>query len=68
MDKNVLHDWVFHYNTYTEKWNATKRDSYVDLFSKSNSKNIISSSEVSTLVELIIKGKGDIAKINELVK
>lgn len=64
---NELFDWVFHYNPYTQKWNATKREHATELFNGNNG-HVISSSSVDTLVELIIKGQGDFDKINELVK
>lgn len=63
----MLQDWVFHYNEYRERWEATKRDSYNELWNGDEG-NIIRSKNVDTLISLIIRGEGDIAKINKLVK
>jgi hypothetical protein len=64
---NNLHDWIFHYNVYTSKWEAAKRDNYTDLFS-SRKENILRSSRIETLVEIIRKTNGEKKKINQLVK
>lgn len=66
MNKN-LHDWLFHYNIYTNKWEAVKRDNYSELFSGDKG-NVLKSSRIETLIELISKTNGDKAKLNNLVK
>ena len=63
-----VHGWVFIFNDYTNKWYASKRENYSDLFSYIDSDKVISSSEISTLVELINKTDGDLEKINALLK
>jgi hypothetical protein len=63
--EQLLHDYVFHFNAYTEKWSATTRDHYHELFSGDKG-NTISSSSVNTLVSLIKKYRGDIKKIKAL--
>lgn len=45
-------DWVFHYNIYTKKWEAAKREHYVELFSGDKG-NVLKSSSISTLIEII---------------
>ena len=62
-----LHDFVFHYNHLNNKWSAVKRDHYAELFS-GNKGNVISSSQISTLIALINKYRGSIDKINESIK
>lgn len=64
---NVLHDWVFHYNTYTNKWEGATRDNYHNIFS-SNKEGVIRSSRIETLINLIERTNGDIAKMNKLAK
>lgn len=63
----MLQDWVFHWNEYTDRWEAVKRDHYTELWNGDNG-NVIRSKNVDTLIALIIKGDGDIEKINKLVK
>jgi hypothetical protein len=56
-----LYQWLFHYNHYTKKWNAFKREDYLDVFN--GKKSPISSSSINTLIEIIEKTKGDISKL-----
>lgn len=67
MNKEVLYDFVFNFNPYTQKWNAVKRENYNELFNGDKG-NVISSSSISTLEELIVKTAGDREKIEKLVK
>ena len=67
MENAILIDWVFHFNPYTKLWAAINRSNYSEYWNDSDSKNIIRSKEINTLVELIIKADGDIKKINKLV-
>lgn len=48
-------------------WNATKRETYRDLFNDSSSKNVITSSKIETLIDLINRTNGNIVKMNKLV-
>lgn len=61
-----LHDWLFHYNIYIKKWEATKRDNYRALFCGGD--NIFRSSNIDTLIELIRKTNGEKKKIKKLLK
>lgn len=62
-----LHDWIFHYNSYKNRWDATTRDNYPALFSGLN-EGVISSSNFNTLIEIIEKTGGDKEKIKKLIK
>jgi hypothetical protein len=68
MENQALYDWIFRYNCHDQSWYATKRESYNDLFSDLSSKNILKSSSIKTLAEIINKTDGDIKKINSLLK
>jgi hypothetical protein len=50
-----LHNWVFHYNPFTELWNAIHRDRYVDYWYNTNSNYVLKSTQIYTLVDLILK-------------
>ena len=67
INKDNLYDWLFHYNHYTNMWNAFKRD---DLNKYFNGKLEIalSSKKHSTLVDIIEKTGGDETKIKKLLK
>ena len=63
---NYLHDWVFHYNTYTNKWEATTRDNYTQLFSGGD--KVLRTTKFESLLALLTKAKGDINKAFNLIK
>lgn len=65
--KQHLHDWVFHYNTYTGNWDATTRSNYNALFNGKNSE-VLSSKDIWTLIEIINRTNGDKTKIQKLTK
>lgn len=62
MTKDNLYGWVFHYNIYTHKWRAAKREFYNDIFSENGSKNVISSGDINTLIEIICKAETSTVK------
>jgi hypothetical protein len=49
----VLHNYVFHYNQYTNLWNAIPRDLYNQYWSNRKLKQVLSSKNLDTLLELI---------------
>jgi len=69
MTKNLnmeeLHNWLFHYNPYTESWAAFKRDDLVAYFNGDMTK-VLKSKSQKTLEGLITYHNGDIKKINEI--
>jgi hypothetical protein len=48
-----LHNYVFHYNQYTNLWNAIPRDLYNQYWSNRKLKQVLSSKDLDTLLELI---------------
>lgn len=64
---NYLEDWVFHYNIHIDKWAAIPRDNYHDYWNDFSNPNIIRSSKIETLLELLHKTKGDASLIDELL-
>lgn len=65
--KSYLYDWVFRFNPYDDKWYATRRSNYNELFSNVSSNDVLRSSEVSTLVHIIKRTNGDKNKINQIL-
>lgn len=61
-----MYDWLFHYNPYTELWRAARRESYPLLFSDSQDPSIITSSSISTLIDLINRTDGQPDKLSQL--
>lgn len=66
--KNNLYNWVFRYNPFNLKWYAAKRENYHELWSDTNSPNVLRSNDVETLLYLISKTDGDNKKLNKIVK
>lgn len=58
-----LQQYVFHYNPFTETWYAIPRDKYTEYWSNANTKGVLKSSKINTLIELISKGDKFIKKI-----
>ena len=50
-----LYDWVFHYNHYSELWNAIPRESYVRYWDNDDVKGVLKSKDINTLIEMITK-------------
>jgi hypothetical protein len=65
MYSKTLYDWLFHYNPFTHKWNAFRREDYSAYFN--GEKKPISSKDLDTLVELIGRTDGDDKKISKLL-
>lgn len=68
MSKNNLYGWVFTFNPHTNQWLATTRDNYLQLFDNQKSADILRSSSIKTLEEIIIKTNGNADKIKNLIK
>ena len=59
-DPNIyLHDWVFHYNTFSGAWAAIPRELYQAYWSDYNLKGVLRSTEINTLLTIIYRTKGD---------
>ena len=61
-----MHDWVFHFNPYTELWNAIPRNLYNAYWSNYNIKGILRSKDINTLLDLLHKAKGDIDQVYKM--
>ncbi len=53
-DKNILYNYLLHFNPFTEKWNAIRREDKEDYFN-GECKNVISSTDVTKLIDLLLK-------------
>ena len=61
-----MHDWTFHFNPYTELWNAIPRNLYNAYWSNYEIKGILRSKDINTLLYLLHRGKGDIDAVYKL--
>lgn len=50
-----LYDYVFHYNHYTELWNAIPRSVYEKYWNNDDIAGVLKSKNVNTLIEMITK-------------
>jgi hypothetical protein len=51
-----LYDYLLHYNPFTGMWNAVPREVYNAYWSNRKVEGVLTSKNVKTLIELIIKG------------
>ncbi len=58
--------WLYNYNIYEQCWRACKREHYLELFSNNDSGNVLKSSKIDTLVEIVNKTNGDLTKLNQV--
>ena len=58
-----LYGWLFTYNIYSKVWMATISKFSNDLTNNFNSPNVIKSSSIKTLIEVITKFEGNITKV-----
>jgi len=66
--KEVFNDWVFHYCPYSKKWRAATRENQKEIFNNVDSKKVIKSTKIDTLIHLIDLTNGDISKMNKMAK
>jgi hypothetical protein len=62
-----MHDWIFHFNPYTELWNAIPRNLYNAYWSNYEIKGILRSKDINTLLYLLHRGKGDIDAVHKFI-
>lgn len=67
MEQEYLQDWVFHYNVFTQKWAAIRRELYQQYWSDYNIEGVIRSSSLETLLSILHITKGDKGQIQLLL-
>lgn len=66
-DMSYLYDWVLHFNPYTKLWSAVPREIYKEYWDKHDHPNVLRSSKLQTLLELLHKSKGDVELIDNMI-
>jgi hypothetical protein len=51
------YDYLFHYNPYTGKWNAFKREHYNDYFNGKDVESLIENKDIDKIITTIKKSK-----------
>lgn len=64
---SFLSDWIFHFNSYTQTWAAVPRETYNEYWNDFNHPNILRSSSINTLMDLLHRTKGDASLIEKLI-
>lgn len=62
---STLNEWIFHFNPHRKVWEAATRSNYNQIFS--GGEDVLRSSKIETLVEIVNKTDGDKDKIEELL-
>ena len=60
-----LYNYVFHYNHYTELWNAIPREMYNKYWDDDDNETVLKSKSITTLLELIGRGDDFVKNISE---
>lgn len=66
-DSTYLHDWIFHFNSHTEYWNAVPRETYTEYWNDYSNPTVLRSKNLNTLLELLHKSKGDATLIEIII-
>jgi hypothetical protein len=67
-ESDFMGDWVFHYNPYTQLWNAIPRAIYQIYWSNIELSGVLRSKHLNTLLDLLHKCKGDVEMIKDITK
>lgn len=68
VENMFMHDWVFHFNPFTQTWAAIPRDKYIHYWSDASLKEVLRSNSINTLIDILYKTQGDLAKIAKLIR
>ena len=66
MKNKELYGWLLTYFPYEDRWKATNRDNYFKLWNEGFNEAVLESRNIDSLIEIIIKGKGDLKTILKL--
>lgn len=61
-----MQDWVFHYNIFTQLWNAIPRELYAIYWNNAELADVLRAKHLNVLLDLIHRCKGDVAMIKEI--
>lgn len=64
---SYLHDWVFHYNMFSDTWAAIPRELYQAYWSDFNLPGVLRSKDKDTLLSILHRTKGDPDAIEQLI-
>ena len=65
---DYMTDWIFHFNPYTQLWNAIPRNISTEYWSDSQHKDVLRSKHLNTLLDMIHRTKGDAGMIHDLTR
>ena len=65
-ENDCLFNWVFHFNPINRVWNAIPREEYNSYWSNPSSNKVLKSTQISTLVDLIVKTNNSDLDLNSL--
>lgn len=63
-----MFNWVFHYNPFTEIWNAIPREFYNIYWNEDSHPAILKSKNISDLKDLLYRTNGDSEEIKKLLE
>jgi hypothetical protein len=60
-----LYSYVFHYNAYTELWNAIPTDAWLKYWNDEEDERILRARDLNVLIELVNRGQEFVNTINQ---
>ena len=63
MEMSNLYDYLLHYNSFENTWNAVPRDKINDYWNNRNTEGVLKSKDIKTLIEMITRGDDFIKSI-----
>ena len=63
-----LEDWVFHYNSFRNEWNAVPRETYSEYWNNYKNAGVLRSKHLNTLLDLLHKSKGNTDIIEDITR
>lgn len=67
-EQSYMQEWVFHFNAYTNLWNAIPRHLYNQYWNDIQLADILRAKHLNVLLDLLHKCKGDVEMIKEIAK
>lgn len=67
-DLAYLEDWVFHFNSFRNEWNAIPRETYSDYWNDYKNAGVLRSKHLNTLLDLLHKSKGNKGIIEDIIR
>ena len=67
-EASYMFEWFFHFNPYTNLWNAIPRGAQTDYWNNVKHPDVLRSKHLNTLLDMLHRTKGDMGMIEDLTR